>query len=97
MTGDIVAVEVGRSTWQGPAQDAPSREAEWQPIGTAPKLTRIIVAGWQEPCGGVGGYWWFHEDWTDGTGVPVDHPDASLWIDMKKLLPSLPAAQDRKA
>jgi hypothetical protein len=53
--------------------------AVWQPIATAPKLDRVLVAGWQKPSGRTVGYWWWSEDFTDEHGKPMDKPDALYW------------------
>ncbi len=40
MTSDIVSVEIGRSTWQGPAEEAPRRAAQ-----TAVAMRALLRAG----------------------------------------------------
>jgi len=54
-----------------------------QPIETAPCLERIMVAGWQERHGNVGGYWWFHEDCVEG-GKAIGTPHATHWFPIVK-------------
>lgn len=52
----------------------------WQPIDTAPKLKRLLVAGWQPELRKCAGYWWYYEDMTDENGVPMNHPTALQWM-----------------
>ena len=65
---------------------------DWQPIGNAPDLERVIVAGWQPRRGSTAGYWWYHEDATDDKGIPIDHPEATLFVRLFDLLPDFPEA-----
>lgn len=65
-------------------------EMQWRPIESAPKLERIFVAGWQPPHLTTRGYWHYGEDVTDENGVPMDHPQARLWMP----LPALPQEAD---
>jgi hypothetical protein len=48
----------------------------------APAWERIIVAGWEEPSGGVVGYWWMQEDCADKFGLPYENPHALYWHPM---------------
>lgn len=56
----------------------------------APDLERVIVAGYQPRRGNVAGYWWYHEDCTDGEGMPIDTPHATHWCPI--VLPPFPEA-----
>ena len=59
----------------------------------APTLERVIVSGWQKQSRTCAGYWWVHEDVTDGSGRPLDHPTAKLWRPMPDR-PNRPAPTD---
>lgn len=60
-----------------------------QPIATAPRLERVMVAGWNPPSGAVAGYWWYEEDCVDD-GKAIDKPYATHWFPIVK--PVFPAA-----
>jgi hypothetical protein len=52
----------------------------WEPIATVPSLDRVLVAGWQPRSGTTQGYWWKYEDYTDESGKPMEHPNATMWM-----------------
>lgn len=65
---------------------------QWQPIETAPGLSRVWVCGWQKPHGTTRGYWWWHEDCV-AYGAAIEHPGAIYWAPI--VLPEpLPAHND---
>lgn len=78
------------------AATLPANGAGWREM-PAPDLKRVVVAGWQKQSGTTRGYWWYYEDVTDDRGVPMDHPEASLWLSLSDLLPAFPSAPDRRA
>lgn len=72
------------------ALDALDAETEGWRTDTMPTLERVMVAGWQPRSGTTRGYWWYGEDATDEKGMPIDHPNATLWIRLTDLLPAFP-------
>lgn len=45
--------------------------SEWKSF-PAPQYKRVMVCGWQRKSGNVTGYWWWHEDNTDGRGARLN-------------------------
>lgn len=61
--------------------------SEWKAF-PAPQYERVMVCGWQRKSGNVIGYWWWHEDNTDGSGCAIEHGDALYWAEI--VLPEFP-------
>jgi hypothetical protein len=62
-----------------PALIAAAKAAAWRPISEAIPFDRVLVSGEQKPHGTVAGYWWWHEDDLDASGIPLGHPNATHW------------------
>lgn len=62
-----------------PALLAAAEAAAWRPISEATPFDRVLVSGGQKPHGTVAGYWWWHEDDLDASGIPLGHPNATHW------------------
>ena len=61
--------------------------SEWKSF-PAPQYKRVMVCGWQPESRNVTGYWWWHEDNTDGRGCAIEHGDALYWTEI--VLPEFP-------
>ena len=90
MTADLAAAYLARAEAAEARVAVLEADRTWQPIETAPALERVVVAGLQPKSKGCAAYWWYHEDHTDNAGIPIEHPQAVMWISLAKLLPALP-------
>ena len=89
--GDANAINEKRALQEwllfyAPELIAAAKAAAWRPISEAIPFDRVLVSGEQKPHGTVAGYWWWHEDDLNASGIPLGHPNATHWRPIGPLL-----------